>query len=303
MQGVARLADVERNGERIGRMVLTNDLWSRGFIYAESTSGLEVLDTLLDGPHQLKSVHRISIRETFAHPGGAQAHGDTIAIAMEQGPAPHSAAVFFVGVPASGEPEVLQRFVLDGTHGEPADGEAQTGTSAVGFIRLETGAYLLAVTGRKNGDQGIWFYTSDHGEEGIDASTQWWFTGFWKPPCAGGPFGIDDCFGGAGGLGLVADCSGQILLVNLNGNAGAGRDYEWMQVYGLDRSRGGDVALNLLSWQRDKVGLISRSHFSFRYGGGVYVTRDGRIAVFNTERGTNENENDDVDGDVYLSSP
>lgn len=306
IQGVARLADVVHEGQRTGRMVLTHNVWDNGLVYAERTFADDGRDVLLRSPRDMDVLRRVAIRDTYHHPGGAQAHGDTVAVGMEQGPDAHPAAVFFFRFPKDGEPHLVQHLILDGTHGEPDHTEDQTGASAAAFVKLVSGRYLLAVSGTNHGRQGIWFYQSAPTPDGINARIDWRFTGFWKPSCTTGHDRLDECFGGASGMSLIADCSGNILLATFHGTHARvpfRPEFQWMQLYRVKRAEGGGVDLDLLYWQRDQTGLHQTNNPAFRWAGGLYITADRRPAVFNTERRTNVRDNGGVDGDVYLAQP
>ncbi|MGH7601383.1 MAG: hypothetical protein ACREOI_33910, partial [bacterium] len=68
-----------------------------------------------------------------------------------------------------------------------------------------------------------------------------------------------------------------------------------------ERTSSGGIGLLLLHSQRDNTGVIQTNNPAFRWAGGAYVTEGNGVAIFNTERRTNERDNDYVDGDVYFS--
>ncbi|MCI4649732.1 hypothetical protein [Phaeodactylibacter sp.] len=298
VQGVARLRDW--NGK--GRMAISDNGSNAGFRIAfqdivNSDEGIFSED------QKLKNAVSFKIRNEpqygdHDHPGGMQAQGDVIAIAMEGGAAEHG-AVYFLKAEGNSV-SYLSTLWLDGSQGEPYQAD-QNAAATVGFVKLEEGNYLLAVCGRNHGKQGIWFYETEDTE--ITSSTQWYYIDFYEPECTGYGNDSDKCFvGSGGGLNLVTDCEGAIYLIAMHGTSGTGgKEYEYLQVFWVLKASSSDaVELFKFTQQRDGLGLFATNSKSFRWAGGVYVTRDGRLAIFNTERRRNVGDNDFVDGDIYI---
>jgi hypothetical protein len=302
VQGVARLRD--RNGR--GRMALTNHEAGPGFRLAsyeippegDNGNGELVLGDEVD--FQIRDVDAYGHHN---HPGGMQAQGDIVAIAMEddedEDGVNEDAAVYFLEVTDS--IRFLSALHLDGSQGEEEQDE-RTKAASAGFVRLASNHYLLAVSGSKHGTQGIWFYHSDSTE--IDEETTWEYLDFYKPSCEG--FGVDgdDCYvGSSGALNLVSDCNGDIYVLAMHGTQGTKREdeYEYLQVFRATRDDLGRVVLEKVKQQqRQNLGRDVKFDYTFRWGGGSYVTEDGVLAVMNTERQTIVGTNDFVDGEIYM---
>jgi len=304
-QGIARLADLVFTGHRIGRVVLTHNLSGDGLHYAEHIVGYNTEGIFEPGPYEV--IDSIPIRGALNHPGGAQAHGNTVAVAAEHqgsftpGDDPY-AAVYFLHFPPGNSMggEIVNWLGLDGSQGEPFQAD-QSRASSAAFVKMESGYFLVAVSGADHGRQGIWFYESS--DTTINYYTEWYYVGFWDPPprpeCPSGVTGegnIDaGCFGGASGMALVADCGGGIYLITMHGSSQTGNDeWQWNQVWRIAQTATGEPDLIFRYWQRDFTGTIQTNNPAFRWAGGAYVVEDGNLAVFNTSRSH-------AHGDVYYS--
>lgn len=303
IQGVTRLPDW--NGQ--GRMVITDSGPDGGYRLAfqeirDADEALFSSSTNLHGevPFNIRNVPAYG---NHGHPGGINSQGDVVIVGMEGGAA-RNGAVYFLRVNGA-EIDYVTTLHLDGSRGEPYQAN-QSAAATAGFIQLETGRFLVAVSGARNGSQGIWFYESN--EDEIRADTSWDYLSFYEPSCTGFGGPDDECFvGSSGGLALVADCSGEIYLLSMHGTERSGGDeHEFLQVFHVSKDEAGRVVLNKVAQQQDRLTLPpSRSH-SFRWAGGVYVTRDHRLAILNTEPGSRLGDigrNGYVDGEVYLSAP
>ena len=210
-----------------------------------------------------------------------------------------SPAVYFLEVDGNNI-EFLHSFLLDGSQGEPFQGLGG-GAATAGFVKLENGYFLMAVSGRKHGTEGIWFYQSS--STTINSTTSWNYLDFYSPAqlCYGSPY--DDCYIGAGGgLNLVTDCSGDVYLLAMTGTDPIlfRREYEYLQVFRVDQdSNNGQIQLTKVAQQRDDLQLSIIDDEAFRWSGGSYVASDGTLAIMNTERRTNEGNNSTVDGHLY----
>ncbi|MFK8004034.1 MAG: hypothetical protein AB8H86_31000 [Polyangiales bacterium] len=337
-QGVARLRDLivsyNTNGtqDRVGRVIHTDNAFDSGLTYYEqnATTGICGLwDTVYYTTVDPQRQYRQNLRADYGHPGGAQAHGDYVVVALEDygkdtetdwsayalnlppgvTPAADGAAVYFLHyAPTPGSiGTVASVLLLDGSQGEPEQTGA-TRAAAASFVQLADHHFLLAVAG---GDH-IWFYYSDRTT--IDLDTQWKFISFWSPDDTTHPYepdcldnadgdNLDDCYGASGGLGgmaLMTDCSGAIYLVTMNGSSGiAGDQYQYWQVWRLLQHSSGAVQLFQNSWQRDYTGVSQTNNPAFRWSGGAYMSTLKRPVLFNTERGTNEGDNQLIDGHLY----
>lgn len=309
-QGVGRLSD----WDNLGRMVLTENGTGKGFrvafqpITGNATEGLYSTTKKLSDPVSF-DIQSVPAYGDHNHPGGLQAQGDYVAIAMEGGNAQH-AAVYFLKVEGR-DVEFVTSLVMDGSRGEPYQAP-QNGAATVGFVELDSGHFLVAVSGNNHGTEGIWFYRSTTAF--IDETTKWNFISFKKFDCIGFGQEQDECYVGAGGgLNLVMDCSGSIYMLVMQGTSIDGdfiddlldfwglfeQDKEWLQVFRI-WEEGDEIALQKVTQQRDKLGLIAIDDKSFRWAGGSYISKGGTLAIFNTERRRNLGDNDYVDGHVYL---
>jgi hypothetical protein len=306
-QGVARLGDAMIDGSLMGRLVMTanpNDDPPRGlYLGVQRIVGADEGIFSRDQDHDFVRSFRIMDVDAYGdhhHPGGIQAHRNIVAVAMEEGRHGHG-AVYFLRVDGDNI-RYLHTLSLDGSQDEPLQA-SQNSAATVGFVKLEGGTFLLAVSGRHDGRQGIWFYES--ADTTISEYTNWHYVDFYHPPCLGYGSNSDECYVGAGGaLNLVTDCSGQVYLLAMHGTAQtAGREYEYFQVFRVDQTpQRGTIRLDKIAQQRDNLGLLAIDDESFRWSGGSYVTRSGGLALMNSERRNREGSNGSVRGDVYLDS-
>lgn len=243
------------------------------------------------------------------HPGGLQAHGDLIAIAMENPVSPgEPAAVYFIEMD-----NLVPRFVTAlklGSGGAPA-GLNVVSAAASGFVKLENG-FLVAVSGAKHGTAGTWFYkTSDHR---IRPTTEWYFVDFWTPDRL--PHGVCDieggehdlqCYVGAGGgLSLLANHTGEIYMIATTGTSESGIDDEYVQLFRMNLSKTdtGSSSIELMPIWSDKriVGRYSNLQYSMRWSGAAHVTNSGNLMLLNSERGMRRRGSRDTsDGMIYLN--
>lgn len=310
VQGIGRLRDW--NG--MGRMVLTENGSGKGFRVGfhpieNATEGL--YSTVREMPDVVDfDIQDVSAYGNHDHPGGLQANGDYVAVAME-GEYPGHAAVYFLKVDGR-DIEFITSLVMDGSRGEPYQA-SQNRAATVGFVQQASGHFLVAVSGKDHGAQGIWFYESTT-QFIIDETTEWDFISFKKFGCEGYGQEQDNCYVGAGGgLNLVMDCSGDIYMLAMHGSSiefdwnpfdgnGFGifeKDREWLQVFRILKTDD-NINVQKVTQQRDKFGSMVIDEKSFRWAGGSYVSRNGTLAIFNTERRFRLGDNDFVDGHVYL---
>lgn len=162
--------------------------------------------------------------------------------------------------------------------------------------------FLLVVAGTDHGRDDIWFFESS--DTKLNPENSWYPVGHWDP-CKSGDGNLGNCFGGAAGLSLITDCSGDIYMVTLNGTdlQAFSSEYQWAQVYRIKQnSQSGDVEPQLVYWQRDNQGLVQLDNPSFRWAGTAYVAEDRRVALINSERRTNDcGDHDRICNDVYIS--
>ena len=319
-QGVARLADTVIDGRLMGRMVMTansNDKPPRGFYL-----GLQSIGGAREGVFSADQYHdhvrsfqivNVDAWGRHDHPGGIQAHGDTVVVAVEKhcremdgdmrltGNDCHLAgdhgALYFLRVNGA-RIRFVQALQVDGSRGEPFQA-FQAAAATAGFVKLRSGHFLLAVSGRNHGLQGIWFYVSKDTE--LRADTEWEYVSFYEPSCKGYGAVGDECYAGAGGgLNLVADCSGEIYLLAMHGNDGIGKNSEYLQAFRVGYSVAEEkVTLSKVWQQRDRFRLATRKS-SFRWASGVYVTQDGGLIVMSAKRKTRLGK--DNTGHVYIDA-
>ena len=320
VQGVGKLRDIVTSGGRIGRWVQSDNVENAGLAYYEQPVNDPNLDAIYQGD-DADLIYRHAARVEFSHPSGLQAHGEYVALAMESrypgyivNPPGNAeplnvgfnldpdttAAIYFIRYPRTqgAVGTMVNLLELDGSLVTPDPGE-EAGVSAVAFVQLADGHFLLAASANDHGTKGIWFYYSDRDE--IVRDTQWRLIDFWEPPCtSNNGTSLDSCYGGSAGMSLLTDCSGGIYLVNLNGTAQTGgSEYQWSQVYRVRQTASGTIALEWNSWQRDNTGTSQLNNPAFRWAGGAYVSEEALPVLYNTERRTNVGDNDYVNGDLY----
>lgn len=293
IQGVARLNDW--NG--LGRMAITYNRRDGLTLAFQNTEGAS--EAVFSQTEQLHSRISFDIRNVrrfgnHDHPGGIQATGNVLAIAMEKGHAKH-AGIYFLEVNGN-QVRYLKTLHLDGSRGEPWQ-RHNNSAEAVGIVKQPSGQYLLAVSNRK----GIWFYESV--ETTISSTTQWIFINFFEPNCWGFGNPTDECYNNPSGLNLILDCSGKIYMLGMQGTDGPGRDHQDLQIIEIRRQQSGHIILDKQLQQRVRVGRLATKQFSFRWGGGTYVAQNGQLVVMNTERRFRKNSNDYVNGNMFFGKP
>lgn len=307
-QGVALLRDTVVGGQRVGRAAISfnaND--NSGLMIASRTipEGQPGIDDGHDRLHYNERKHWLDVmdRPSFGdhhHPGGLQAQGDMLAIAMEQPQGSDKrAAVYFVNVDGTTPRHVATHWI----DGAAPSSVRRNAAATVGFTRRYAGGFVMAVSGADNGKAGVWFYITD--DPVISATTQWRYVDFWNPKeeMPRGVCNIDegkrgnDCFiGGGGATGLVTGCDGQLYLVVLTGTNGGGIDDEYAQVLRVGQDSAGEVRMTSIWNSKRKVGRLATNQISMRWGAGVQVLPGGRLAFLSTERRTVQDANERVDG-------
>jgi hypothetical protein len=314
-QGVGVLSDTWIGNERYARAVVSFTANANtGFMVSGRTIGADVEgfyahDGIINYTSGRRRLDITNVAEygDHDHAGGLQAHGDLVAVAMEDPSGNVDAgAVYFLRVDG-----LAPRYVA--THylgGQPDDLDVNDDdAAAVGFIKLADGGFLLAVAGSRYGWAGTWFFIT---EDPIDAGTRWRYLDFWNPAdeMSGGVCDINDgkvssnCYIGAGGAGaLVTDCAGQIYYVALNGTAdeGFGIDDEYAQVFRLDQTESNEVKLTSIWHDKRRMDINVTNDMSFRWGAGVQVTDQNKLVLLSTERQTMVGDNDYVNGYMRIA--
>lgn len=233
------------------------------------------------------------------HPGGVQAHGNTLAVAMESGEKGR-AAIYFLHFPPGLKGTIVNKLFLTGAQGEPFQKDQDRASSA-GFLKLQSGKFLAAVSGEDHGKQGIWFYLSSTSK--IFQTTKWNYIDFWTPPCKEEFPGNHECYLGSSGMSLIASCDGHIYIITMHGTDGnRGKEFQFFQVYQLNQTENRNLNLELIYQQNDNTEVIQINNKAFRWAGGTYITEKGGIALINTERcPQSKNPKDAVNMDVYYS--
>jgi hypothetical protein len=312
-QGVGMLVDAVINGQNFGRSALT--------FTANDNTGLMITSRSLDpgeegfysdrdridyrGNRRIWDITDVSALGDHHHPGGMQAVGDFIAIAMEQpNRSEDLAGVYFLHVDGFEVSHVMTQYL----GGEPSDVDVRLDAAAsTGFVKLADGGYLLAVSGADNGRAGLWFFIT---EDAMSPNMQWRYLDFWNPndEMSGGKCNIDEgkvsanCYIGAGGAtGLVTDCNGQIYVVLLNGTNGGGIEDEYAQVMRLDQTESSEVKLTSIWHDKRQLGRIVLNDVAFRWAAGVQVTNRNKLVLLSTERRANEGDNGIVDGYMRIA--
>ena len=230
----------------------------------------------------------LSIRNQYSHPGGAQAHGDVVVIAMEKpNDSGSGAAAYFarykadVGDGRREQLELLNTLARITPEQASRYGMQPNAAAAAGFVKLANGYFLLAIAGADDGKEGVWFFESD--ETMITLYTKWHFVDVWKPPCTGRDWNESKgtyCWAGAAAaINLLTDCSGQVYLYALSGDRGPGKDYSDVQLWRVDQTSGGRISLrNRMSWWKS-FGAVSALTPSCRYACGTHVTGGGQLTL------------------------
>jgi len=317
IQGLARLRDIVTPTERIGRWVQSDNATAAGYAYYEESVSNLAQDAIYQG-QDASIVERYGARIDFDHPSGLAAHGDYVAMAIENrrsetiappaGVEPldpefelddnTTAAVYFMRHPRyqGASAELVNVLELDGSIDAFGPGVVP-GTSAVAFVQLADGHFLVAASANNHGRWGIWFYYSDRDE--LVPDTEWRLVDFWHPPCTTTQDGLGNCYAGSAGMALLTDCSGQIYLVNFNGTDTNWGAHQWWQTYRVSQTSTGEMDLGEPSWWRDYTGWAQYNNPAFRWAGGAYVSEDALPVLFNTERKDGVRDNDYIDGDLY----
>ncbi|UJB73323.1 hypothetical protein HRE53_32245 (plasmid) [Acaryochloris sp. 'Moss Beach'] len=312
-QGVGLLADASISGRRYARAVLSfNSNDSTGFkVFALNIPvGVDGVNSHPSNVDYLEKERTLDIQDEQSygrhdHPGGLQAHGDYVAVAMEQPKEEDNrAAVYFIRVDGFEPRHVYTHFL----GGQPSNISVSLDAAAsVGFIKLAPSGFLMAVAGADNGKNGIWFFDSK--DSTINPTMNWKYVDFWEPDRM--PDGVCDikdgkvnsnCYIGAGGTAsLVTDCDGQIYLVCLTGTSGRGKDYEYAQIMHLSRDASGRIKLESIWHDKRPLGFSVLREISFRWGAGVNVSTDGKLVLLSTEKRHRKSDNDYVDGIIRIS--
>lgn len=215
------------------------------------------------------------------------------------------AAVYFIHVDGL-QPRHVHTHFLGGnpTHTQPRLDAA----ASVGFVKLASGGFLMAVSGEDHGRGGIWFF--DTLDTTLHAGMTWRFVDFWDPRerMSGGVCKIDDgqvasdCFiGGGGGTSLLTGQDGQIYLIAMTGTSGGGIEDSYAQVFRLAQDAHSQIALTCIWHDKRKLGRWAINNLAFRWSGGGQVTLDGKLVLLATERRTREDDNDTVDGFMRIT--
>lgn len=308
-QGVGFLGETLIQGQRFARAVLSfnaNDQTGLMVVSRSTAAGTDLSSspTQTVDYRQARRVLKIQNVPEYgnhSHPGGLQAHGDYVAIAMEQPVgSTQQAGVYFVRVDGF-EPRHIHTHLLTRSSAHPQ--VRLDAAATVGFVKLETGHFLMALSGADHGQKGIWFFRSRQTE--ISPNLSWQLLDFWDPSTRmpGGVCDLEDgkiasdCFiGGGGATNLVTGCDGQIYLIALTGTAGRGKDDEYAQVMRVGQSAAQPIELTSIWEDKRQLGRRAIAQVSFRWAGGVQVTPEGKLVLLATERRTRQGDNATVDG-------
>lgn len=274
IQGIAMFSDYDKEGR-----IAIVDNGSAGFTLAfnkitGATEGIYSSNLAFENPVSFRIRNNVEYGN-HDHPGGMQAQGDIVAIAMEGGSARH-AGVYFLEVKGKNI-SFLHALKLDEFSGIPKNINNKS-AQAVGFVQQESGKYLVAI----RGSYGILFFESQGTT--INKLTRWDFVKHYAPPCTGYGKPNDQCLDGSNSINLVRDCSGEIYLLAMNGTNGARIDSQNLQVFSVALQTHGKIILKKVAQQRVNVGRLAPRHSSFRWSGGVYITKAGKIVLLNTKR-------------------
>jgi hypothetical protein len=197
------------------------------------------------------------------HPGGLQAVGKYVAVAVEAPSAPSFIQFYNFSTPGSTTAE-LQRFYMYGDQDENPTPDRAIG--GVGITRLADSRYLIAVLGKDDNNR-VWFYVSD--TTSITASTVWRFLDYVAPVHAA-----------AQNVQLITECgTGDIYLLATGNFAYPVPGYEVnndARLYRLSHS-GFEVSLN--SPQIRQFDSGSGDYCNFRAGVSPYVDPYGNLIL------------------------
>lgn len=230
---------------------------------------------------------------SYGHPGGMQAVGDVIAIALE---APYDSAlprtaIMFVDASNRESPEALSTFDPC-TLSELADTCAGTGVEAglVGLTPLADGRFLMVVTGGVN--ETLWFFESI-GTDLKDPALEWTFVDTWSETedeaYLGSEWPTEE---GAAHQTLhflrEGDIDGSLYLAGARGKIGFGEDH--LDLYRVDRVNG-QIKLKFMSTSHknshpalDGTILSPQNNVaSFAAASAFYVSASGELIFYATE--------------------
>ena len=136
VQGVARLPDITINGHRRGGVVMSfNEGKGMELGYQPVATGREAFRY---GSARFDSAFSVGVRAQLNHPGGIQAHGDLLVVAMEHDGDPvRPAQIQFVKFSETSG-EIVNAFSLEGSQGEPHQA-TQSEAASAGFLKLNSG--------------------------------------------------------------------------------------------------------------------------------------------------------------------
>ncbi len=223
------------------------------------------------------------------HPGGMQALGTTLAVAVECSGCTTAAEVRFYEFGSQFVPTELMRLKLDGSRGEP--NQPSSNASSVAFTKLTDGTYLLFVGGNDDGRSGGWFYRSNRAV--IDEYTQWKFINYWTPPCTTESVG---CWPGASSMSFITECSdngsGNVYLVGTDGQwALSGPSHNIVTIAKITQAAG----TGAVSVQSSRILNPSTYTYgfdiSYRWAGGIFVTPNNKLSSDVTFRDVDSNGN------------
>ena len=299
VQGYARLPDIVIESEEPippggiqdphGRVVISRDVPVGGtphlFVFNQQVQSEYVEPWLYGWSGFLETV--VELEGPLNHPGGIGVQGALIAVAIEckgyQDCGDHPAEVrFFSANGYDFELTEINRLYLDGSRGEPDQDDPIA--AAVAFARLESGRYLLFVSGRSDGSAGGWFYVSK--ARGIGPDTEWNFLNYWEPPCD--DVGNLNCWRGANGMSMITQCDGSLYLLGYNGDweAGGGGVPTWVSVSRIEQEGGtGRVVPRMLEGY-DVYGDngVGPNDIGGRFGSNMFVTPNHTLQYELTER-------------------
>ena len=293
-QGISRLKDWNDRA----RIIHTNNYHGGGLRLNIQNENDREVELFTQNNPRLEDRRSFSIRsKKHGHPGGIQAHGDIVAIAMEHDKKKKDAAVYFLRVTGD-EFSFIDTFKM-GINGEPLDLNRKSAEN-VGFVKQRSGKYLLAVSGSHYG-QVIWFYESEQTE--IVKGMKWKFIDLYRPKtgCRGFGSSDNDCFynGASGGLNLHVGCNGTIYLIALQGSASSsGKENEAVQIFEVKKCN--KIKLEKVHQEMEEVGAGALLERSFRWAAGSYVMPNGILALINTERRTSLDKNKYIDCHIYI---
>lgn len=217
------------------------------------------------------------------HPGGLQAMGTTVAVAIECGGCDLPAEVRFLEFGDDFDATLVNAFSLGD---DPLLSFPERSAASVAVTRLRTGHYLMFVAAQDHGRAGGTFYISDRAA--LVSETVWHHVSSWVPPCTERRSG---CWAGASNMTFLTDCGdldgGNLFLVATHGQHDiAGYPGNFVTLAKLRRGGAEEqrIELDLEEMLRPRTARTRGLDVSYRWAGNFFVTPFNTLSSDVSER-------------------